>query len=1061
VRLGERCGLAAATLGVALMLPVCAMRGRLEPERPAAQADAADAQLETLRLQGRMGSEEALRFAERAVALREDLPDELALSGSLEHLAAAYVEASRIDAARAPALRALGIRERNLGPEHPLVARALYQIGRVLELSGEFPEALEIHERALRIRERTLAPDDPSLADSLNSIGNLHIVRRELDVAQRCHERALAIREKAFGPEDSSVAKSLSNLALISRMRGDYARALSLNERVLALTTAASGPAHWTVAYAMFNEALTLDAMGGYERARELLEQAIRIDERSGASNWESAVARTLTAAARVSLHVGDLPGARASAERALAILERVAGPDSIDLARGLERLAEVLAAQGETTAALAVYARALPIEEKRLGKRNRRVAMLCLGLARAHLSRSDPASASRWIARARSIVDGPGRENDPDFEEILIETSRLEEQRSHPKAALATALRAAELAARHWRRVARALTEQEALDYQAVQQRAISEALGILMRHRGVGAFDRTWDAVIRARAVTLDEIRTRRPSAWIGSAGPDVGPAWERLETASRRLANLVGAEPRTEDLRVAIAEREIAERDLAALSSRFRREQDWERSGLAEVRRRIRRDAALLAFVRVRGPRSDRYAGFVLQGDSGVVRFRSLGSGAAIDALVDRWWTLARTPPRDLEEAVECSRVGAELRRVVWDPFVRDFGEAHEVLVVPDGSLHSVNLLALPAADGRFLVETAPTVAYLGAERDLLRPQAPPGRGLLVVGGPDFDAGPSAVAGASRVPFPALPGAREEAREVRSLWLGRGAAVLAVGAAASAPRFLEEAPGKLVIHIATHAYAPQPSAYRGSWRDSGLALSGANRGDGGLLAYDEIAGLDLGGVEWVVLSGCGTALGSIRNEEGVLGIRRAFQIAGARTLILSLWPVEDQWAREWARHLYDSPVTPFGAAQAVRRASLELLQTLRSAGITPHPALWGAFVAVGEGAVAGEAEAAPPAPPSRSVAGIGRVRNAHSELASPAGRLVEPAGVAILDARTQILGGAGRAGRFPTARVALDGGNLRRHQHGGSHDDREQGETDGGETRDSLAHDPPPFE
>ena len=57
--------------------------------------------------------------------------------------------------------------------------------------------------------------------------------------------------------------------------------------------------------------------------------------------------------------------------------------------------------------------------------------------------------------------------------------------------------------------------------------------------------------------------------------------------------------------------------------------------------------------------------------------------------------------------------------------------------------------------------------------------------------------------------------------------------------------------------------------------------------------------------------MLSACDTGIGEIQNGEGVLGLRRAFQIAGVRTMIMSLWSVDDQATRVWMRALYEGPV------------------------------------------------------------------------------------------------------------------------------------------------------
>jgi CHAT domain-containing protein len=138
------------------------------------------------------------------------------------------------------------------------------------------------------------------------------------------------------------------------------------------------------------------------------------------------------------------------------------------------------------------------------------------------------------------------------------------------------------------------------------------------------------------------------------------------------------------------------------------------------------------------------------------------------------------------------------------------------------------------------------------------------------------------------------------------------------------------------------------------------SGLVLAGANRRDDpgnadgiedGILTAEEVASLNLSGLEWAVLSACETGVGEIRAGEGVLGLRRAFEIAGAGTLIMSLWSVEDAAARQWMQSLYRAHASGLGTAESVRSAGLELLAAAkRSAGGT-HPYFWGSFVAAGD--------------------------------------------------------------------------------------------------------------
>jgi CHAT domain-containing protein len=137
------------------------------------------------------------------------------------------------------------------------------------------------------------------------------------------------------------------------------------------------------------------------------------------------------------------------------------------------------------------------------------------------------------------------------------------------------------------------------------------------------------------------------------------------------------------------------------------------------------------------------------------------------------------------------------------------------------------------------------------------------------------------------------------------------------------------------------------------------AGLVLAGASRRgdrpagiDDGILTAEEISALDLGGVEWAVLSACDTGTGVVRAGEGIFGLRRAFQIAGVRTVIVSLWPVEDRLARIWMERLYAARLSRHrSTADAVRDASLALLSDRRQRHASTHPLYWSGFVAAGD--------------------------------------------------------------------------------------------------------------
>jgi CHAT domain-containing protein len=250
------------------------------------------------------------------------------------------------------------------------------------------------------------------------------------------------------------------------------------------------------------------------------------------------------------------------------------------------------------------------------------------------------------------------------------------------------------------------------------------------------------------------------------------------------------------------------------------------------------------------------------------------------------------------------------------------------------------------------------------------------------MLALGGATFDdssatriAGAGALRGRrlacgsfATLRFDTLPASAGEAEFVARSWSSSDAAVL-TGTQANEAAFKQRAPGRRVLHLATHGFVlgedcasseqDEPSPGESPLLRAGLALAGANKRalagpeeEDGILTGEEVVALDLGGVEWAVLSACDTGLGDVRAGEGVLGLRRAFQLAGARTVIMSLWPVEDEATTRWMSALYAGR---FGrgldTAQAVHEASLSNLRALRERGANTHPGFWAGFVAAGD--------------------------------------------------------------------------------------------------------------
>ena len=640
-------------------------------------------------------------------------------------------------------------------------------------------------------------------------------------------------------------------------------------------------------------------------------------------------------------------------------------------MAGSLKGLASVAATDGDLNRAVNLYRRALRIQEEGSSPDHPQVAELLSGLAAALLRL------------------GEGTE------------------------ALQASLRAETIARKHFQLTARGLSETEALAYASSRTSGLNLALSMLRNRPEGPVVEAVWNSVIRSRALIFDEMAVRH-QVLRQTDDPAIRQLHGELSSARTQLANLVVRAPG--DLPTGYGEllekvwqrKQRLERELASQSRAFRREQVRKQIGLSEVASNLPSGSVLVAFTRYleSGSGEVSYQAFLLPARQAAPLVIPIGKADEIEKLILRWRSL-------LDGGVSAStrsdyrQVAGSLRERLWDPISPHLENAERIFLVPDGAVNLVSFAALPTGADQYLVETGPILHYLSTERDLVpsENQILPGKGMLAMGGPAFDKIPppalaqgetedrmfrgqrSQCSDFQSLNFRPLPKSALEAQEVASLWRGSTQteeALLLMDRQAGEAAFKREAPTRRILHLATHGFvlggncSAASDESRGVGRVvsrnrtpvparltenplllSGLALTGANvrtaarpGEEDGILTGEEIATLDLEGVDLAVLSACDTGLGEIRAGEGVLGLRRAFQIAGVDTLIMSLWSVKDESTRLWMNAFYRAYlVENVPLSEAVRDASLAMLQHRREQGQSTHPSYWAGFVAAGD--------------------------------------------------------------------------------------------------------------
>ena len=912
----------------------------------------------------------------------------------------AYSTGRAADPAAAAAIdRSLRIKRTILGGDHPEVARSLNAKAVLLGVSGHPEAAQPLYEQALRIRREAHGPGARSVAESLMNLAVLHGKQGRYDEAWPLAREALAIREASFAADHPLIATTALNLGRLALLRGDYGRAWELVDRSRRIVLRAHGEDHPQLVFSYQNLSQLAHLQGDWRLARENADEALRV-ALAAHGEHHPLVASVQANLADLHLRLGQLSEARRLASASATAFDVALGPEHPDSARALQVLADVEAREAGAEAARALLERVLAIRRKAFPAAHPATAESLLKLAAVSRDEGDLDGAERLsleaLAVRREVLGG----EHPGVAAALAELARLASLRGERQDAFKLGLEAESLGRRHLQGTLRSLPEREGLAYAARRVSSLDLLLSLLAQMPEPDFTVAVWQALASGRALVLDEMAHRHRHSDEATVESQLAALARIRERLARQIYR--GPDPQNPShyrhrLATAVARKDAAERALARASVGFRRQQEVREVRWPDVAAMLAEDTGLVSFARFErsapGPGNPAtfYMAFVGRSRGPLVAV-PLASGEAIDSAVDRWSAEVSRPPQPLRTAARRAeeryrRAAAELARLVWQPLEPLLEGIDKLLIVPDGELFRVSIPTLVNRHGRYLVEAGPRVQWLSAERELLsRPSAAAGRGLLAVAAPDFgsatESSLSASSGADaaralgcedlwRFSFDDLPGARQEAARIIEVWndpndpaAARGPVQQLSGAQASEERFKALAPGSRILHLATHGFFLDRACFGARSPElenpllfAGLALAGFNRRrqmrDGeedGVLTAEEIASLDLAGVETVVLSACGSGLGPVHAGEGVLGLQRAFRIAGVETLVMSLWAVEDAATREWMVNLYKAWGAGLGTAEAVRAASLSLLRDRRRLDLSTHPFYWGAFVSAG---------------------------------------------------------------------------------------------------------------
>jgi len=884
---------------------------------------------------------------------------------SLTNLGSVYLDLGKHSHAEQLFLQACEVRKKV--HDDPLgYARTLDYLAGLYRILGRYREAEPRFRAALRLRENVLGKKDLSYSHSLNNLGELYIKIGEYAKSEILLLSACDIRRELLGEKHPLYATALGNLGALYLAMGEFRKAESRFLQVCEIRRDLYPKQPLGCATSLNNLASLYWAMEEYAKAKPLYLQALDIVKESRCEKHHQ-YREILNNLALVYQDMGELAKADQALSRAITIAREVYREESPEYALYLNNLGALYIRPDHYTRAEPLLRRALAIRKRVLGEDHFDYAVSLHNLGTLYEAKREYAKAASFLRQA--------------LDAYLRITRRT--LRWLPEAQAGAYLRRQGLGRDYLLSSFHKLPDKDAAEaYRAVwESRAMVTQMLAARRHllrdspEARDLYTRLQTVQRELAQLALALLRRKAEKA----DHKRLAELENRKEELERRLAKL------SNEFRRSLRIREADWSDLAALLPKNTAVVSVVEARIGKARTEagpLQAERHYEAFVLRNSTRT---------ADPTVV-WECLGPAGPVDKAIDAWRASMRLDTAEDQAAPEKVPPQKVLRERIWNRIESHLKGCTTVVIIPDGDLCFLPWSALPGRKpGSYLIEDY-SIATASDGRQLYRvlsePSTPKGN-LLLVGGVSYDDPPSetsppvstmaemrdaewktrapALHGDARWPF--LKGTSAEVRAIGELWKSSAGSLVLEKARASEATVRRAMPRCRYVHLATHGFfaseelrstfspdigdmhldAPSISASAAFTRVatrnplilSGVVLAGANRpaqtdslnlptGEDGIFTAEEVVNLDLRDTELVVLSACDTGLGKVGGGEGVFGLQRAFRLAGARSVVASLWKVDDDATRvlmeQFYRNLWEKKMAKL---EALRQAQLTVMR------------------------------------------------------------------------------------------------------------------------------------
>ena len=901
---------------------------------------------------------------------------------------------------------ALKIQETLTGKENSTYANLLNNYALVLQAQGDGAQASELLVQSLRTKEALLGMQHPEYTAALMNIGLVQLEAGNYTTAQPLLEQAFTAHVTQWGETHPKVIQSYLSLAQLATAQGNYTDAEPLLQQALSIAKAHERTDPVAYAHVQIEVANLYMALGNYTSAQPfLLESKNILQHHYGYYHPEYAtVTQNLATLYEAQ---GQKDTAEILYQEALEVDKRVYGEQHPAYAVTLNNLATLYLNQQQYEKALPLLEASGAISQGVYGEAHpaHTTTLLNLGLLYQDIGRYP--EATQYIEQVATIRQQTLGEKHPDYAYALYAQAVLYHRLGRMHEAKAVFAKVIDQYVRQIQTYFPALSEQEKSAFYrriepvvaAFRNFVIDQVVNDTLNRPPADLLADLYDLQLITKAMLLDASNKIRRTI-LESGRSELIAQYHRWLEGKETLFKLY-ASPREEwqqqRERIAFLEKSInqLEKQLSQSSTDFASNLESQQLTWQDVQAQLQPGEAALELIRVAQEAADKvvYVALAVTADAAAPMVSVMRNGRAMEKKNFHYY----------QNAISFKIEDHLSYDLYWQPIAQMLpGDVRTVYVSADGIYHKISLNSLyHVASQRYLIEER-SIRMLSSTRQLVQPALlTDNRRAYLVGFPNYqfreeDAADTAVDTLETVPgssviaksatgdmrlanaglgisfptdFQVLTGTKQEVHTIAALlgehdwqsqtWLADQAQEERLKLITS-PRLL---------HIATHGYfmddlptqekprygTPRPAFTANPLLRSGLLLAGAQQAmmhhhheapaeDGILTAY-EAMNLNLNGTELVVLSACETGLGEIKNGEGVYGLQRAFMVAGASSVLMSLWKVNDQSTTEMMQLFYHRWLRGDDKFKALQVAQQEMLQKYR------HPYYWAAFVMIGQ--------------------------------------------------------------------------------------------------------------